>query len=266
MSNIIHPTAVIEPGTKLGNNVEIGPYTVLGKDVQIGDDTKIGAHCIFEYCTVGKGNLFTGAAYIGMPPQDFSYKGEHTRVVMGDGNIVRESVTVHRGTPSEGTTEVGSGCMLMANSHIAHDCHVGNNVVMVNCASAAGHVRIQDRATISGMVGMHQFTRIGKLCMLSGGSMISQDIIPYVMAAGRSARPVGLNLVGLRRSGMSQEMIKTIKGVYKTLFFEGLQLKEALDKLKSQPQPQEIQLMIEFIEGSKRGIARPRTGEFSIEA
>ncbi|OGR77138.1 MAG: acyl-[acyl-carrier-protein]--UDP-N-acetylglucosamine O-acyltransferase [Elusimicrobia bacterium GWC2_64_44] len=257
MPTKIHPTAIIDPKAQIGENVEIGPYTVIGEDVQIGAGTKIGPHCIFEFCTVGKDNWFTGAAYVGMPPQDWSYKGEHKRFIMGDNNVIRENVTLHRGAHTDITT-MGSGCMLMANSHIGHDCRVGNNVVMVNCAAAAGHVEIGDRAIISGLAGIHQFTRIGKFSMISGGGMANQDIIPYVTAQGDRARPVALNLVGMKRNGYTREQIKAVKHVFKTLFFRGLLLKDAVSKLRAENLPPEASLILDFVEASKRGIARPR--------
>lgn len=254
----IHHTAVINDDAVIAANVEIGAYTVIGEDVQIGEGTKIGPHCIFEFCTIGKNNWFTGAAYVGMPPQDWSYHGEHTRFEMGDDNIIRESVTFHRGSHATLLTKVGSHCMFMANSHVAHDGRIGNNVILVNCASPAGHVQIHDRATISGISGIHQFTRIGKLAMVAGGGMVSQDIIPYVTAKGNPARPFRLNLVGMRRSGMNAEQIKAIKHVYKTLFFSHMLLKEAVAQLRSENLPPEAALILDFIDGTKRGIARPR--------
>ncbi len=257
MATKIHPTAVIDAKALIGENVEIGPYTVIGEDVRIGDGTRIGPHCIFEFCTVGRDNLFTGAAYVGMPPQDWAYKNERKRFVMGDGNVIRENVTLHRGAHTDVTT-MGSGCMLMANSHIGHDCRVGSNVVMVNCASAAGHVEIGDRALISGLAGIHQFTRIGRFAMISGGGMASQDIIPYVTAQGDRARPVALNLVGMKRNGFTREQIKAVKHVFKTLFFRGLLLKDAVAKLRGEGLPPEAALILDFVESSRRGIARPR--------
>ncbi|MDA8243274.1 MAG: acyl-ACP--UDP-N-acetylglucosamine O-acyltransferase [Elusimicrobia bacterium] len=264
MATKIHPTAVIDPKAQIDDGVEIGPLTVIGEDVQIGAGTKIGPHCILEFCTLGKNNWLTGAAYVGMPPQDWSYKGEHKRFIMGDSNVIRENVTLHRGAHTDITT-MGSNCMLMANSHIGHDCRVGNNVVMVNCASAAGHVEIGDRALISGLAGIHQFTRIGKFAMISGGGMANQDIIPYVTAQGDRAKPVGLNLVGMKRNGFTREQIKAVKHVFKTLFFRGLLLKDAVAKLRAENLPAEAALILDFVEASKRGIARPRRNSGSLE-
>ena len=257
MATKIHPTAVIHPKAQIDTGVEIGPYSVIGEDTQIGSGTYVGPHCIIEFSTIGKNNQFTGAAYIGMPPQDYSYHGEHTRFTMGDSNIIREGVSLHRGSHATNLTSMGSGCMLMANSHLGHDCRLGSNIIMVNSAAAAGHVHIDDRALISGLVGIHQFTRIGRFAMLSGGAMANQDIIPYVIAQGDRARPVGLNLVGMKRNGISRESIKAIKHVFKTLFFQGLLLKDALARLRSEKLPPEAALILDFCESSKRGIARP---------
>ncbi len=265
MATKIHPTAVIDPKAEIDSDVEIGPFTVVGEDVQIGAGTKIGPQCIIEFSTIGKNNLFTGAAYVGMPPQDWSYKGEHTRFTMGDNNVIRENVTLHRGSHATNLTSMGSGCMLMANSHLGHDCRVGNNVILVNSAAPAGHVHIGDRATISGLVGIHQFTRIGAYAMVSGGGMANQDIIPYVIARGDRAKPVSLNLVGLKRNGFTREQIKSIKHVFKTLFFHNLPLKDAIARLRGENLPPEAALILDFCEGTKRGIARPRRSAAALE-
>jgi len=261
----IHPTAVIHPKAEIDKDAEIGPYVVIGADTQIGSGTRVGPHCIIEFSTIGKNNLFTGAAYIGMPPQDYSYHGEHTRFTMGDSNIIREGVSLHRGSHATNLTSMGSGCMLMANTHLGHDCRVGDNVIMVNSAAAAGHTHIGDRALISGLVGIHQFTRIGKFAMLSGGAMANQDIIPYVIAQGDRARPVTLNLVGLRRNGFSRESIKAIKHVFKTLFFRGMLMKDAIAALRAENLPPEAALILDFCETTKRGIARPRRNARELE-
>lgn len=265
MATKIHPTAVIDPKAQLDNDVEIGPYVVIGEDVQIGAGTRVGPHCIIEFSTIGKNNWFTGAAYIGMPPQDYSYHGEHTRFTMGDNNIIREGVSLHRGSHATNLTSMGSGCMLMANSHAGHDCRLGDNIIMVNSAAAAGHVQIGDRALISGLAGIHQFTRIGKFAMVSGGGMANQDIIPYVIAQGDRAKPVGLNLVGMKRNGFSRESIRSVKHVFKTLFFRGLALKDAIAKLRAENLPPEAALILDFCEGTKRGIARPRRNARELE-
>ncbi len=260
MSTKIHPTAIIHKSAQLDKDVEIGPYVVIGESVRIGSGTSVGPHSIIEFSEIGKNNQFTGHAFIGMPPQDYSYHGEATRLVMGDNNIVREGVSLHRGTPAAGITTIGSGCMFMCNSHVGHDCHIGSKIIMVNSSVAAGHVTIEDKAIISGLVAIHQFTRVGSLAMLSGGSMANQDIVPYCTARGDRAKPVTLNLVGLKRNGVTLESIKSIKHAFKTLFFGGYLMKDAIARLKSEKLSPEALHMVEFCEKSKRGVARPRRG------
>ena len=260
MSTKIHPTAVIHKSAQLDKDVEIGPYAVIGENVKIGSGTSVGPHSIIEFSEIGKNNQFTGHAFIGLPPQDYKYHGEPTRLVMGDANIVREGVSLHRGSPVTGITTIGSGCMFMCNSHVGHDCHIGSNIIMVNSAVAAGHVTIEDKAIISGLVAIHQFTRVGSLAMLSGGSMANQDIAPYCTARGDRARPVCLNLVGLKRNGVTLESIKSIKHAFKTLFFGGYLMKDAIARLKTEKLSPEAMHMVEFCDNSKRGVARPRRG------
>lgn len=257
MTTKIHPTAIIHPSAEIDANVEIGPYTVIGEDVKIKSGTYIGPHSIIEFCEIGKDNHFTGHAFIGTPPQDYTYHGQKTKLVMGDNNIVREGVSLHRGSPKTSLTTIGSNCMFMANSHIGHDSRIGNKIILVNSSAASGHVHIEDGAIISGLCGIHQFTRIGKMAMLSGGAMANQDIIPYVIAQGDRAKPVGLNIVGIRRAGISAESIKSMKHVFKTLFFKKYLLAEAIVKLKGEKLSPEALHMVEFCENTKRAISRP---------
>jgi len=263
--NNIHHTAIIDPKAKIGDNVTIGPYTVIGEEVEIGDNTYIGPSCLIEFAKIGKNNQIYAHSFIGTPPQDYKYHGEKTYIEIGDSNIIREGVSLHRGSPLTGLTKIGSGCFFMANSHVGHDCRIGDNVIMVNSAAAAGHTHIDNNAIISGLVGIHQFTRIGKYAMLSGGAMANQDIIPYVIAQGDRARPVGLNIVGLKRNGFNIEVIKAIKYVFKTLFFKGLKLEEAIEKLSKENLPQEAKDILEFCKGTKRGIARPKLSLYQLE-
>ncbi len=254
----IHPTAVVDSKVKIAKGVEIGPYAVIGEEVEIGENTYVGPHCVLEYCKIGKNNKLIASCYIGMPPQDYKYSGEKTYVEIGDDNIIREGASIHRGTPTgHKLTKLGSGCFLMANSHIGHDCVVGDKVIMVNSSALAGHTTVENNAILSGLVGVHQFTRIGKFAMLSGGSMANQDIIPFVIAQGDRAKPVGLNIVGLKRSGFSLEKIKSIKYAFKVLFFSGLKLSEALDKLEKENISEEVNHIVKFCRETKRGISRP---------
>lgn len=259
MAYNIHPTAIVSKDAKIGEGVNIGPYTVIGNDVEIGDETSIGPFCFIEYAIIGKRNKIYAHSTIGAPPQDYKYKDEKTYVKIGDENVIREFVSIHRGTTTgRGVTKIGSGCFFMANSHVGHDCIVGDNVILVNSAALAGHVEVENRVILSGLCGVHQFTRIGAYAMLSGGSMASQDIIPYVIAQGDRARPVGLNIVGLKRAGFSQDVIKSIKYAFKVLFMMNLSLEEALDKLEKENVSPEVNHIVDFCRKTKRGIARPR--------
>ena len=259
MGVYIHPTAIVSNDVKLGEDVFIGPYTVIGEGVEIGDGTHIGPSCLIEYARIGKGNRITGHAFIGTPPQDYKYNNEKTYVEIGDRNIIREFVSIHRGTPKgRGVTRIGSGCFFMANSHVGHDCVVGDNVILVNSAALAGHVEVENNVIISGLCGVHQFSRIGRFAMISGGGMVNQDIIPFVIAKGDRAKPVGLNLVGLKRAGFSAEEIKAIKYAFRVLFMSGLRLEEALSRLERENLSLHVNHIVEFCRNSKRGIARPR--------
>ncbi|MEQ8169488.1 MAG: acyl-ACP--UDP-N-acetylglucosamine O-acyltransferase [Candidatus Eremiobacterota bacterium] len=257
MTNI-HSTAIIHPSARLHDRVEIGPYTIIGEDVEIGSNTYVGPHCVIEFSTIGRNNHITASSFIGTPPQDFKYHGEKTSLVIGDNNIIREGVSLHRGSTATGVTVIGSNCMFMAYAHIGHDCRIGNGVIMANSAEVAGHVEIGNNAFISSLIGIHQFARIGSLVMLGAGSMVSLDIPPFCTAQGDRAKLVGLNIIGLRRAGISGESIKSIKHVYKTLFLSNLSLKDAFTELRDSNLSHEAESMVHFCEDSKRGIARPR--------
>lgn len=258
MSNI-HPTAVVHPTAKIDPSVIIGPHAVIGEDVVIGPGTTIGAHAVVEFTTLGRNNKLFPGCYVGTAPQDLKYAGERTRLTMGDNNTVRECVTLNRGTSATGETIIGSGCLFMAFSHVAHDCRVGNGVIMANGAPLAGHVTVGDYTVIGGLVAIHQFTRIGRYCMLGGGAMVGQDIPPFCNAQGDRATLRGLNLLGMRRAGLHRDTVSAIKGAYKTLFLSGLRLEEALAQLKSSAVPEVLE-MVRFFEESKRGVTRPAVG------
>ncbi|GHT39876.1 acyl-[acyl-carrier-protein]--UDP-N-acetylglucosamine O-acyltransferase [Endomicrobiia bacterium] len=250
---MIHQTAIIDNTAIIGNNVEIGAYTVIGKNVVIGKGTMIGSNAYIEYAEIGKNCKIYNSASIGTPPQDLSYNNEPSKVYVGDGTVAREFVTFNRGTKK---TIIGKNCYFMISSHIAHDCQVGDNVVMANCSVAAGHAKIGDSAFISGLVGIHQFTNIGKGTMTGVGSAITMDVIPYALCAGYRARLVGLNLVGMKRRKMPSEDIFAVKEAYRTLFMSKLLIQDALAKIE-QSKSVYVQEIIEFIKNSKRGIARP---------
>ena len=260
----IHPSAVVHPTAKIDPSVVIGPGAVIGEDVVIGADCVIGAHAVVEHVHMGRGNKLHPGCFVGTPPQDLKYKGEKTRLVMGDNNVVREGVTLNRGTSATGETRIGSNCLFMTNSHVGHDCRVGNGVILVNCVPLAGHVTVGDHTVIGGLAAVHQFQTIGKLCMVGGGSMVNKDMPDYTLCQGYPAKLRGLNLVGLRRSGLPREAISAIKDAYKTLFMSGLPLDKALAQLKALNKP-ELAGMIAIAEGSKRGVMRPASGADSDE-
>lgn len=255
----IHPTAVVHPEAALDSTVEVGPYAVIGRRVRIGPRTIVGPHAVIEGdTTLGADNHVFQFASVGAIPQDLKYAGEETRLVIGDRNQLREFTTVHLGTAQGGgLTRVGSGCLFMANSHVAHDCDVGDSVVLANSVALAGHVRVEDHVICGGLSAVHQFTRLGRHAFISGGAMVAMDIPPYCMAQGDRAQLIGLNTVGLARGGFSPEAVSRIKASYKIIFREGLGLREALARVRAEfgGHP-EIDHFVGFIEGSERGITR----------
>lgn len=253
MSNV-HPTAVIDPSAKIDPSTVIGPYVVIGADVQIGKNNHIGPFCVIENTTMGDNNELIASAFIGVKPQDLSYKDEHTRVVMGNGNKIRECVTIHRSTFVDKPTKIGNNCLLMANSHIAHDVQLGNNIIIANSTGIAGHVIIEDRVVISGMVGVHQFARIGTMAMVSGGAMSPLDVPPYCIAQGDRAKTVGINIIGMRRAGIGHKIIAEVRKAYKLMFRSGKRLDEAMNELEQTNPCAEVKHMIDFCRASQRGI------------
>ncbi len=258
MSNI-HKSAIVSPKAEIEDDVIIGPYCIIGDNVKIGKGTKLISHVQIEGITeIGQNCQIFPFTTIGFPPQDLKYKGEPTGVKIGNNNIIREYVTVHRASVSgDGWTVIGDNNFIMAYVHIAHDCKVGNSVIMANLATLAGHVIVEDYVFIGGLVAVHQFTRIGAHAMVGGFSGIGQDIPPFTMASGTRAKLYGLNKVGLKRRGFSDETIEILNKAYRILFRSKLSLREAIEKIKKElPQIPEIKHLIEFIESNKRGICR----------
>ena len=256
----IHPTAVIHPSAKIDPTAKIGPHAIIGENTTIGAGTVVGPHAVVEHATVGKNNRLHAGCFVGTAPQDLKYAGEPTRLVMGDNNSIRECVTLNRGTTATGETVIGSNCLFMAYSHAAHDCRVGNGVVVANSVALAGHVEVGDFTVIGGLVGIHQFTHIGRYCMLSGGSMVGKDVLSFCNCQGDRAGLRGLNLVGMRRAGLARQTVSAVKEAYQTLFMSGLRLPEAIAKLKATAAPPEVLEMVGFVEralGSKRGVMLP---------
>jgi UDP-N-acetylglucosamine acyltransferase len=254
---MIHQTAIIDKSAIIGNNVEIGDYTVIGKDVVIGDGTMIGSNAYIEYAEIGKNCKIYHSTSIGTTPQDLSYKDEPSRVYIGDGTVAREFVTFNRGSAKTGKTIIGKNCYFMTSSHVAHDCRVGDGVIMANCSAVAGHVEIGDNTFISAAVGILQFLKVGKGAMIGSGATVNLDIIPYTLCAGYRAVPSGLNLVGMKRRKMPTEEINAVKNAYKILFMSKALLKDALLELE-QIKSIAVQEIVTFIKNSKRGIARPQ--------
>lgn len=255
----IHPTAIVHPKAELADDVEIGPYTVIGEHVTIGKDTKIASHVLIEgWTTIGERNHILPFSSVGTPPQDIGYKNEETYLIIGNDNVIRECATIHRATTKEDRkTEIGNKNFLMAYSHVAHDCKLGSNIIMANSVALGGHIVIEDHAILGGIVGVHQFVRVGAYAIVGGQTGVDRDIPPYVMASGGRAQLYGLNLVGLKRRGFSEEAISTLKKAYKTIFRSGLTMEEALGRVRGEfPHSPEVAHLVEFIQNTKRGITR----------
>ncbi|HEY6872648.1 MAG TPA: acyl-ACP--UDP-N-acetylglucosamine O-acyltransferase [Geobacteraceae bacterium] len=256
---MIHPTAIIHPNATLGSDVEVGPYAVIGEHVRIGRGTKVGPHAVIDGWTeIGEENRIFHLASVGGTPQDLKYRGEETWLRIGSRNIFREFVTIHPGTVTgDGETTIGDGNLFMAYCHAAHDCHIGNQVIMANGATLAGHVRVDDFAILGGLTAVHQFVTIGAHTMIGGGAMVGQDVPPYTIATGDRARLRGLNMVGLRRRGFSEETIAVLKKAYKILVFSKLRIADCLERIRNElPMLPELSRFVEFIEKSERGICR----------
>jgi UDP-N-acetylglucosamine acyltransferase len=258
---MIHSTAIVYPGAQIAEDAEIGPYAVIGANVKIGRGTKVGPHAVIDGWTeIGENNTIFHMASVGAIPQDLKYKGEETYLRIGNGNTIREFATLHLGTVTgDGETTVGNNNLFMAYSHVAHDCHVGSNIVMANAATLAGHVTVQDYAILGGLVAVHQFVTIGESVMIGGGTLVGNDLPPYtiVTGEGRECSLRGLNLIGLKRRGFSDETISALKKAYKTLSLSGLKLSDAVEKMKTEGAScPEVENFISFIENSKRGVCR----------
>ncbi|RZB36179.1 MAG: UDP-N-acetylglucosamine acyltransferase [Desulfobacteraceae bacterium Eth-SRB2] len=256
---MIHATAIVDSKAELDANVEVGPYSIIRQNVSIGAGTVIGPHVIIEpYVNIGQDCHIFQYAAIGAPPQSLKFKGEKSDVKIGRGTIIREFVTIHRGTEfGGGLTEVGEENFLMAYTHIAHDCITGKKVIFANNATLAGHIIVGDNATIGGLVAIHQFVRIGNYAYVGGKSAVVKDIPPYVIASGDRAKLHGLNSVGLKRYGFSQETLSLLKKAYRIIFRIGITLNEAIERVKAEvEQVPEVVNLIDFIKSSRRGITR----------
>jgi UDP-N-acetylglucosamine acyltransferase len=255
----IHPTAIVDPKAELGNDVQVGPYAIIREDVSIGSGSEVGSHAVIEpFVSIGRDCRIFQFASIGATPQSLKFEGEKTYVKIGRGTVIREFVTIHRGTGfGGGITEIGEQNFLMAYTHIAHDCKTGRMVVMANNATLAGHITIGDYATVGGLTAIHQFVKVGDYAFIGGKSAVVKDIPPFVIAAGDRARLHGMNTVGLKRHGFTQNTINELKKVYRIIFRIGLTRNEALERVKAEvEQIPEVVKFLEFILSSQRGITR----------
>lgn len=255
----IHPQAIVDPSARIAEDVEIGPWTLIGPDVEIGAGTVIHSHVVIKGPTrIGKNNEIFQFASVGEACQDKKYRGEPTRLIIGDNNVIRENCTIHRGTSQDkGETVIGSNNLLMAYVHVAHDCVLGSNLILANNATLGGHVHIGDWVVIGGGTLVHQFCHIGAHAMSAGGSIVLRDIPAYVMASGQSAEPHGLNVEGLKRRGFLPEVIQELKRAYKILYRQGLPVKDALQELAEMAtRVPEVAVFHDSVANSERGIVR----------
>lgn len=254
---MIHPSAIIHPNTRIADNVKIGPFSIIEEHVEIGEGTVVGPHVVINgHTEIGKNNHFYQFSSIGEVNQDQKYNGEPTKTIIGDSNVIRESCTIHRGTVQDrAMTSIGNDNLLMAYTHIAHDCQIGNNVIIANSTNIGGHVRIDDWAILGGFSGVHQFCRIGAHSFLGIRAHVTQDILPFVLFA--EGAPRSINIEGLQRRGYSSEEINLLKRAYQLIFREGLKVQEAIRAvLDLDDKCEPIKIISEFMQDSARGIAR----------
>ena len=255
----MHSTAIISPGADLAEDVKVGPYSIIGNDVQIGAGTEIGSHVIIKGATeIGDNNRILQFASIGEDPQDKKYAGEKTRLVIGDGNTIREYCTLNRGTAQDiGVTRIGNNNWLMAYVHVAHDCDIGNEAVFANNSSLAGHVSVGDYVIFGGFSGVHQFCRVGAHSFIGNNAAVTRDVPPYIMVSGQPAVPRGVNSAGLKRRGFNSDQAKNIKEAFRLLYRLGLRLEEARDRITElAADREELRIFAEFLEPSERSIVR----------
>jgi UDP-N-acetylglucosamine acyltransferase len=253
---IIHETAIVHSGAELGKGVEVGPYSVIGPGVQIGEGTVVDSHVLVEKDTlVGKNCHIYKGAVLGTDPQDLKYQEERTILIVGERTQIREYATLHRGANGQSETRVGSDCMIMAYAHVAHDCQIGDGVILANSVNMAGHVIIEDHVVIGGVTPIHQFVRIGKHAFIGGGSRVNKDVPPFVRAVGNPLSLSGLNSVGLTRHGFEEDVRKELKKAYKFFFRSGLDISNAARKAREELKSFDaVSYFIDFIENSHRGV------------
>lgn len=257
---LIHPTAIVDPKAELDSDVEIGPFCIVGPDVQIGAGTVLKSHIVVNgHTTIGQNNEIYQFASVGEANQDKKYKGEPTRLVIGDRNVIRENATIHRGTvQDQGLTQIGHGNLFMASTHVGHDCVVGDNNILANYAALAGHVKVGDSVILGGYTGIHQFCQVNSYSMCGMGSMVTKDVPRYVMVSGDPAKAHGMNFEGMRRRGMSADVIKALRSAYKMVYIKGMPLENALSEIEMSDmyRIQEVADFVLSIRQSNRGIVR----------
>ncbi|MBZ5630569.1 MAG: acyl-ACP--UDP-N-acetylglucosamine O-acyltransferase [Acidobacteriia bacterium] len=257
---MIHPTAIIDPSARIPESCRVGPYCVVGAEVEMGDDCELVAHVVVHGPTrMGRNNRIYPFAAVGIDPQDVSYRGEPTRLEMGDDNTIREYVSINRGTvKGGGVTRIGSGILIMAYTHIGHDCMIGDYAMLINAATLAGHVTVEEWAVVGALCPVHQFVRIGAHSYIGGGTTITQDVLPFSKtSAARENRAYGLNSVGLKRRGFSDERLRKLHHAYKVLLASKLNTAQAIEKLRGEGSlGEDVELLVRFIESSERGVIK----------
>ena len=255
----IHPSAVVSSRARIGRDCYIGPYSIVGDEVELGDGVRLESHCVVDgRTTIGAGTHVFPFVSIGLAPQDLKYKGEPSETRIGRRNHIREFVTIHRGSAGGGMlTQTGDDCLIMAQAHIAHDCKLGDGVIMANAATLAGHVTIEDRANVGAYSGVHQFCRVGREAYIGGYSVVVKDALPFALTVGNHARCFGLNTTGMKRRGYSREVIKSLHHAFRLLLSSKLNTSQALEQIRELiPDCQEVAELVQFIETSQRGVIK----------
>ena len=258
----IHPTAIVHDGAVIDASADIGPYCIIGPNVKIGAGTRLIAHVVVDnHTTIGEHNTIFPYASVGGQPQDLKFGGEEARLVIGDHNTIREGATLNIGTAGgDMQTTLGNHCLMMAYSHLAHDCQVGNYVVLANSVALAGHVTVHDHVIIGGLAAVHQFCRIGRNAFIAGGTMVAQDVPPFCIAQGDRAQLAGLNIVGLKRGGWDRERIGALRDGFKSLFQSELPRMLALEETEREVEQEDVRELCAFVRSAKRGVCAPRVG------
>lgn len=260
MTARIHASAIVDPAARIPESCTIGPFCIVGDDVEMGEHCELLSHVVLKGPTkIGSNNRIFPFASVGLEPQDLKFKGEKTRLEIGNNNVIRESVTIHRGTPGGGgLSTIGSNCLIMAYAHIAHDCHISDNVIMANAATLAGHVTVEEYAVVGALCPVHQFVRIGAYSYIGGGTTITQDVLPFSLtSAKRDVHAYGMNSIGLERKGFSKERLRKIHRAYRFILSSKMNIGDALSKLKAEGDlGEDVERLIKFVEGSERGILK----------